>query len=1041
MVIRETLVESLSAPTWQRLAARRFHPPAVPLCSGQRICDTRLASRNSGKSGSAQRVGYRMSNLIQTILQSADGEMAELFRKTDWAPTAVGKMELWPVPLQMAAGVALTSRFPMVLWWGTELSMLYNDAWRPVLGATKHPQFLGQSGKHAWPEIWDVIGPMLNGVLVTGKATWVTDQLLVVHRYGYFEEAYFTYSYSPIFLEDGTVGGVFSAVHETTEKVISERRLALLRDLGAAVSDIDPVETTLSKIDEILKFDPQDVPFATLYLAEAEHAKMIRGTQELTAELAPDDLFLDEKFNGSLGQVFDIERFGIVGPAWPDTVRSAIWLPLSAAGQQKASGFVLLGINPRRSFDNSYRSFVSLLAGQIAAAINSSKAYELELERTRVLAELDRAKTVFFNDVSHEFRTPLTLMLGPLEHLGHQVPPEHAEELRIVQRNASRLLKLVNTLLDFSRIEAGRYEARFVPTDIGLLTADIASLFRSAIENAGLTLSLECEELTEQPYVDREMWEKIISNLMSNAFKFTVDGGISVSVYQRDNDVFVSVKDTGIGVPASEIGNLFKRFHRLKPEVSRTYEGTGIGLAMVNELVHLHGGKITVSSELNKGTEFVVQVPLGYKHLPAEQVQSNAMTFKPRIAHDFANEATTWLKTAPSEALKSTQGMPRSTERILVVDDNADMRSYLIRLLKQFWSVECVTNGREALQKLNAGPVDLVISDVMMPEMNGFELVQAIRSSERLNQTPVLLLSARAGEEARAGGLEAGADDYLIKPFSPRELYARVTHLLQQRFVSRELESAVSRRTRELEDALQARARFLSTVSHEVRTPLAGVIGLIELLSVTASDEESRLLSTSALDASKRLLQILNDMLDASKLQTGKVTLEHRLFALRPIIGDIVQLIKPEVGNRDVVVTSQVAHDVPNIVCGDELRLRQVLLNLALNAAKFTLSGKIHISASLVSHVAGVTRVLFSVQDTGSGINEEQLHNIFEPFTKAQDSIGATFAGSGLGLTICRTLTELMSEQIGVESRFGQGSTFWVEIPFNEDACKCTKSS
>ena len=256
--------------------------------------------------------------------------------------------------------------------------------------------------------------------------------------------------------------------------------------------------------------------------------------------------------------------------------------------------------------------------------ITEKKAHEREIARQREeLAELDKLKTQFFANISHEFRTPLTLMMGPLEDAvadSQHLSTPNRERLELAHRNSLRLLKLVNTLLDFSRIEAGRIQASYEPTDLAQLTAELASVFRSAIERAGMRLVIDCPALPEKVYVDREMWEKIVLNLLSNAFKFTFEGQIEVSLRCADSAVEMTVRDTGTGIPANEIPKLFERFHRVKGARGRSYEGSGIGLALVQELVHLHGGNVRIESEVDRGTAFTVTIPLGHAHLPADRI-------------------------------------------------------------------------------------------------------------------------------------------------------------------------------------------------------------------------------------------------------------------------------------------------------------------------------------------------------------------------------------------------------------------------------------
>jgi PAS domain S-box-containing protein len=441
-----------------------------------------------------------------------------------------------------------------------------------------------------------------------------------------------------------------------------------------------------------------------------------------------------------------------------------------------------LGINPYRAFEHEYQNFFDLVAGNVATAIATACAFETERQRVEALAELDCVKTSFFNNISHEFRTPLTLMLSPLEQtlaeLYGSLPTQARSQLELAQRSGKRLLKLVNTLLDFSRIQAGRAQAQFEPVDLAAYTAELASLFRSAVEQAGLQFTVDCPPLPEPIYVDRDMWEKTVLNLISNAFKFTFEGEIAVSLHSVGNQVALIVRDTGTGIPADELPRLFERFHRVEGARGRTIEGTGIGLSLVQELVHLQGGTISVESTPDQGSTFTVQLPTGVAHLPSAPLDSS---IQPSASgtQSYVQEALGWLSegkigTQTREPENSEDRTVSPSARILLVDDNADMRNYLHRILSEFYEVDEVADGETALAAVYNRPPDLILSDVMMPGMDGFALLQQLRRDPRSREIPILLLSARAGEESAVEGLEAGADDYLIKPFSRRELLARI---------------------------------------------------------------------------------------------------------------------------------------------------------------------------------------------------------------------------------------------------------------------------
>ena len=418
--------------------------------------------------------------------------------------------------------------------------------------------------------------------------------------------------------------------------------------------------------------------------------------------------------------------------------------------------------------------------------MGSARSYQAQQQRAETLAELDRAKTAFFSNVSHEFRTPLTLILGPVDELlgrATGVDEQARQELELIQRNALRLAKLVNTLLDFSRIQAGRMQAHFEPADLPSVTAELASVFRSAIDRAGLTLTVDCPPLDQPVHLDRQMWEKVVLNLLSNALKYTFEGAITVRVGREDTDAIVAVTDTGIGIAAAEMPRLFERFHRIENARARSTEGSGIGLALVKELVGLHGGTISADSQEGVGTTFTVRLPFGVAHLPNDELTEPTRTsaISGVIAEPYVQEALRWLpaaESAPSGAT-TTAVVPAETDdgrpRVLIADDNADMREYLTNLLRSSgYEVSDVADGRQALEAIRIQAPDLLISDVMMPELDGLELLTALRRDLRTAALPVLLLSARAGQEASIEGLQAGADDYLVKPFAAAELLARV---------------------------------------------------------------------------------------------------------------------------------------------------------------------------------------------------------------------------------------------------------------------------
>ena len=731
------------------------------------------------------------------------GEMGALIRATDWSQSPFGPAHQWPQSLRTALSIMLESRFAMVVAWGPEFRFFYNNGYRPVLG-TKHPAALGKPGHEIFPEVWDVVGPEFERVR-RGESFAVEDWLLPLDRNGYLENCWFTLSYSPIRDETGGIGGLLAVVAETTDRVQSERRLATLRELARSSNDVTNLNEVCQRATRILGANPVDVPFSLIYAVEpGRQAARLVGSSGLTND-SPAGVASIDLTAGSLGStlwplaeaierretvvVDDLpRRFGpLPGGPFEEFTHTAVVVPLARSGGADVYGAVVFGVSPRRALDDRYRDFLELAAEHIVAGLANASAYEAERRRAEMLAELDRAKTVFFSNVSHEFRTPLTLMIGPLEDLLSGARGEITEPVRhevsAAHRNALRLLRLVNSLLDFSRLEAGRARAVYEPLDLAAVTTELTSVFRSAVERAGLRFEVHCEPLPEPVYADRSMWEKILFNLLSNALKFTFAGEIAVSLRAAEEFVELRVRDTGIGIPLDEQANVFKRFHRVQDARARTHEGSGIGLALVQDLAALHGGDVRVVSAPNEGSTFTVRIRRGVKHLAAEQVGGTRSSDANAIRADaFVEEALRWLPGGGTSAGAPTAVRDgdnlTSAARILVVDDNADMRSYLERLLQSRYLVETAANGEEALAAIATDRPDLVLSDVMMPRLDGFGLVRALRASEQTRGLPVILLSARAGEESAVEGLSEGVDDYIVKPFAARELLARVqTHI------------------------------------------------------------------------------------------------------------------------------------------------------------------------------------------------------------------------------------------------------------------------
>ncbi|KAG0356562.1 hypothetical protein BG005_004496, partial [Podila minutissima] len=968
---------------------------------------------------------------------SKEQSLESLIESKDWSKTGLGPRESWDPELSVLMPILMRSAAPLAIYWSDQNYLIYNDAWRPIL-KQKHPMALGTPGATVWSEIWEVLGMQMAQVRKEKRGKDFKGLRFDLHREGYEEECYFDFTFSPIFLKDGSVGGILAVVQEVTQSILNQRRLSTLNQFSKQAPLIQSVDGAYSMITTILQeANNLDVPFSIVYRTK-ENKDSASSTFQATyyspnptpqnTSFAPqqqEDSFttgtltdkkdikrapqaailcstsfdrnLEEVSYGSIKeQVFSKatstrhipdsllitpEEYEPLDPsapvyddpwAWPvrsllsDGIPRLVTLPKSTHKLARAlllpilenpsvldsriTTVLIVGINPYQMLDNQYLDFLALLVANIASLLHFGQSREEERKSTEALFELNKAKISFFQNVSHELRTPLTLMLAPLDDVISQIPEKSPlrPNLEMIRRNSRRLLKLVNTLLQFSRIEAGKGLAVFEETDLVKATREISANFESVARGFSLDFIINCESLEGLPggvWVDRAMWGGIILNLIGNAFKHTWQGSVMVHQYpckgKNDRDgVAVDVIDTGVGISPDHLHTLFGRFNRIENKQSRSHEGTGIGLSLVKELTEVHGGTVSVTSEVDKGTCFRIWIPAGRSHHPSAQVKMNdtqesniflKVPTKETLnnktdASMFVEEASQWIsqKSLPGSTLRAsgtdsteeeksedaddaigldymrdrhdmieanndfevskvdleegelsrilidapeagevympenslisidptiptprrqssqshsprktplvdpfsiafidqpskpfnegeylpdgnlnddggcdeqiptndiaddaendTAALTRAKSRrgfIIIVDDNNDMRAYLREILGKDFRVRCAVDGLDAIRLISERlhqrkRVDLVLSDVAMPNMNGYELLRRLRSDPATVMMPFILLSARAGEEANVEGLDLGADDCLVKPFSARELLARV---------------------------------------------------------------------------------------------------------------------------------------------------------------------------------------------------------------------------------------------------------------------------
>ncbi|KAG8828010.1 hypothetical protein FRC19_010518 [Serendipita sp. 401] len=801
--------------------------------------------------------------------------MVEMVEHFPWENTDLGPREEWDVCLRQAVDLTLNSPFPVSVWWGPDLTLVYNDAYA-AMSTTKHPFILGQKGQVAWGELWDILGPAVHEC-IKGNAVYKYDDLLFMDRLESeeqsLEESYHSWSWTPIIDSRGHFVGLYNATFETSQKVVAERRLNTLQLLGSNTATAQNKETFCQAALATLEENDKDIPFAAFYLsdpsnADSEPTKSDTTPQNAGAPLpAFDSIKLSLRLGGTIGLSEDFEYIPqnlniVVHPmespllnpptqfrwpiqqairdkqpirvaiphhvsdgiqrrrGWGDRPSHAVVIPIAGDGDARPLGVLITGLNTRRSFDADYSKWVDVLRSSMSSLLAASIAREDEVKRAERLAELDAAKTALFSNASHELRTPLTLIGGPIADCMAEVKDAKIKaKLATAARNIDRLVRLVDSLMDFSRLEAGRLEGRYSPVQFGPYVAELASVFRPVIEKANLNFTITYDpDETRAVLIDQDYMEKIIFNLIGNAFKYTLTGSIAVEVVYSEKDASLIVRDTGVGIPEADLPRIWDRFHRVEA-TSRSHEGTGIGLSLTKQFVHLHAGTIHVSSitpsegSSDHGSTFTATFPLGKDHLPASQLVYDAPSSKKQsYAKGIVAEAARWRQTGdsmtPSDSDESYSSLDGHRyfdlsfdpeDLVLLVDDNQDMLEYIKGIFGRYCHVRIANNGQVALEMARRFSPQLIISDVMMPILDGFGLVAAVKADPLLQAIPIILLSARAGDSNRAEGILCGADDYIPKPFSSRELLARANLQIQLGKRKRDMEYRFQERTKEVQ--------------------------------------------------------------------------------------------------------------------------------------------------------------------------------------------------------------------------------------------------
>jgi signal transduction histidine kinase len=956
------------------------------------------------------------------------GEVGAILRTLDWSSTPLGPIASWPQSLSDAMGLVLGCGMPMLLSWGPDLVQLYNDAALPVMGQ-KHPWMLGHPLREVWPELLDTVMPYGDLVIQTGRPVTIEKGKLILDRKGRLESGYFRFSFSAVRDERGDVAGVLDTFIEITDRVLSERRLRTLRQFAARTVQPRSAQDVCEAAVAAMALNRSDLPFALVYLGDEDgKAASLAGVlgTGLSEAAAPRRIGLgeDDVSPWPLGRVARtnspevvtdlLKKYGALVETGFAAPKEALVLPAMRKGEARARAFLVAGLNPYRALDDAYTSFLQMVAGSIGAAIAKARADEDARVRVEQLAELDRAKTLFISNMSHEFRTPITLILGPVEDMladaKEPPPPGRREELLTVRRAALRLLHLVNDLLAFARIEAGHMQALFTPVDLASLTRELVAMFDSAAARAGLRLVVDCPALPEPIYVDRELWEKIVMNLIANAINFTRAGTIEVSLHLVGDRAQLVVRDTGIGIPEGDLRHVFERFYRARTG-ARSVEGTGIGLSLARELARLHGGEARAESVAGKGSTFIIEIPRGSAHLPPDRIGAEAPEAPRRERAFFAEGVRRIAEQAPPLAPSPIAG--RARPLVLMAEDNPDMREYLERILAQRYDVLSAVDGVDALNLACRRRPDLVVSDIVMPRLDGLALVSALRAEPATRSLPIVLLSARAGEEATLEGLSRGADDYVVKPFSARELLARLeTHL------------ELARARHEIGQQ-KLRDEFLMVASHELSTPLTVLKLNLQLARrrLEKAGLPQAALLTRVDGALARMETLIGDLLATSGLERGDLP-------LRAEPCDLVEICRSAAEQQSATAEREITLDVPERrieVVADPHDLEHAVSTLLSNALKFSAPDRSVMLALRWSDELAIV----SVRDEGPGIPAEELPRLFRRFHRVPgiDVQAGSRVGLGLGLYICKAIVERHGGRVHVESDVGKGSTFSFTLP------------
>lgn len=680
-----------------------------------------------------------------------------------------------------------------------------------------------------------------------------------------------------------------------------------------------------------------------------------------------------------------------------------------------------------------------------------------EEERTRLYEQLrrhDEVKTQFFANVSHELRTPLALILGPIEKMldSAGLHPDHAQSLETARRNARLLVKHVNDLLDVAKLEASKMGVQYTESDLAVLVRQTAGNFDGLAQQRDIAFTVETPAVV-RAQVDPDKIQRVLVNLLSNAFKFSPAGAritCRLELNTRQDGAVITVADSGPGIPPELRPRIFDRFYQAEDSATRRFGGTGLGLAIAKEFVGLHGGTIEARDTPGGGATFRVEVPLRAPHgvhvnplAPAPDPSWRAEDLVRAVMVELSPPAARETASVPSETLR-----PTDASLVLIIEDNPDMNQFVAESLASEYRVETAHDGREGLQKAFSLHPDLIITDIMMPEMSGAELLERLRADPECRDIPVVVLTAKADDESRVALLRSGASDYLMKPVLVEEMRQRVANLiaikqgrdlLRQELMVKESSliemikmlslrrSEIDKARAEAEAASRAKDDFIATLAYQLRAPLTPVLGWSRILQSKALNQTQIAHALDVIDRNVQAQQrLVDEVLDVSRALQGKIHLNVRPVEISALVKSAFDTVAPQASARGVgiQIAAQSASDI--FVNGDADRLHQVLSNVLSNAITSTpMDGHVDVTVT-----AGDTETTIEVADSSESIDPSLLPYAIQSGQGPNGPVARRKKGAGMGLAVARHLVELHGGTITATSPGpGRGSHVSIMLP------------